>query len=979
MTNRQIATTAEIGGQLRFVVLGPLRGWSGDEELELGWPKQRTILAVLVMAAGRAVTRADLVDAVWGDDPPPSSASLVHTYLGRLRRILNPAGPGGRPAGDPMGRSLSRTDRRMLVGGQSGYTLRLAPNAVDLTEFHARLDGARQRMSAGDLVAAVDGFDSALALWRGTALAGIAGGWAERQRVRLGELRLAAVTDRADAALRLGRHTELVPELAGLVAEYPLRERLRALLMTAMYRSGRQAEALAVYAEARRLLVDELGIEPGCELRRVHRAILTAAATDLTADRAADSDHLDLAGAGRVVPRQLPPAIRHFAGRVYEVDTLSSLADRAASDGTMMIAVIDGTAGIGKTALALYWAHRVAARFPDGQLYVNLRGFDPDGPAMEPVEAVRGFLDALGVSAQRIPVGLHAQSSLYRSLLADRRMLVVLDNARDVDQVRPLLPGGPTSLVVVTSRNRLAGLVALVGAYPLTLDLLSEGEAHDVLVNHLGPARVAAEPGAARDIVTRSARLPLALSIVASRAAAHPLFPLAALAGELTGTRIGLDAFDAGHPAGNLRALFSWSYRRLSVGPDRLFRLLGVHCGPDITVPGAASLCAISAVVARRSLTELADAHLVTEHRPGRYSCHDLLRAYAVELATRQDPAAERQAALRRDLDHYLHTGYTAAVLLNPSDPIVVGAPEPGVTPERPATINEALAWFIAEHDGLLAAVRVSADAGLDLRTWELVWTLSNYLERRGHWHDRVTVQRAALDAAGRLADQRREAHAHRGLAAAHLRLNQCDDAHTQLCQALDLYATLGDSAGQAHVQHSLAQVFERRGQYRQALRCALLALDLYDMVGDRAGQAKALNGIGWCHALLGEHREALIYCEQSLAQPEQLGYGHGQAAALDSLGYTHHQLGDFPRALARFRRAVGLYHDLGDRYNEAATLVNLGDTQLALADRDGARSTWQQALAILDRLDHPDADQVVARLRRLDDGWDLAASESCC
>src|SRR2546430_787533 len=565
--------------RLRFDLLGPLRGWRAGDELALGWPKQQPVLAALLMAAGRTVSRPDLVDVVWGDDPPRSSASLVHTYLGRLRRVLDP---------DP------RPDMRALVSGRSGYALRLAPGGTDLETFRAHLDEARGLAAAGELAGAVEGFDAALGLWRGTPLGGISGAWADGQRVRLDELRLAAVEDRAEVMLRLGRRADLVAEMTALVAEYPLRERLRALLMTALCRGGRQAEALAVYADARCLLVDELGVEPGTELQRLHHAILTNAGDDPTTstpdlDLRPSAPHV----AQRVVPRQLPPTTRRFAGRAAELQALSNLVEQATGTGlATVIAAIDGTAGVGKTTLAVHWAHQVADRFPDGQFYVNLRGFDPADPALRPGEAIRAFLDVLGVAPQCIPTGLQAQCGLYRSLLAGRRILVVLDNAHDVDQVRPLLPGDPAALVLVTSRSQLTGLLALDGAHPLTLAPLPVDEARDLLVAHLGTARVAAEPQAVDDIITRSAQLPLALSVIAARAAAHPTFPLAALADELTAAPAGLDAFDGGHPTTHVRAAFSRSYQPLTTGGRPPFRLLGGHCGPDIPPPPPATLAA---------------------------------------------------------------------------------------------------------------------------------------------------------------------------------------------------------------------------------------------------------------------------------------------------------------------------------------------------------------------------------------------------
>src|SRR5262249_40894759 len=463
------------------------------------------------------------------------------------------------------------------------------------------------------------------------------------------------------------------------------------------------------------------------------------------------------AGEGRGVPRQLPKAPVAFTGRVRELDrlneALTAVLDPAEPAdervGVVVISAIAGTAGVGKTALAVHWAHQVADRFPDGQLYVNLRGFDQVGAVMGYAEAGRGFRDALGVPVAGIPVGVDAQAALYRSVLAGRRMLVVLDNARDPGQVRPLLPAAPGCLVLVTSRNQLCGLVAADGARLLTLDLLTRAEARTLLARRLGPDRTAAEPDAVEEIITRCARLPLALAVVAARAATHPRFPLHALTADLRGVHDRLDALDGGDLATDVRAVFSWSYQALGGGAARLFRLLGLHPGPDISTPApvtpppaAASLAARPAPGARALLAELARANLVVEHAPGRHTSHDLLRVYASQLAQTIDSDGERRAATGRMLDHYLHTAYAADRMLYPArDPIMLAPLRPGVTPEQPADHQQALAWFTAEHPALLAAVEYAGATGWDTHTWQLAWTLWTFLHWQGHWHDQVPVQ----------------------------------------------------------------------------------------------------------------------------------------------------------------------------------------------------------------------------------------------
>jgi tetratricopeptide (TPR) repeat protein len=678
----------------------------------------------------------------------------------------------------------------------------------------------------------------------------------------------------------------------------------------------------------------------------------------------------------RVAPAQLPADVAGFAGRAAELAALDRLlaAGKDPPDGpargstAVVISAVSGTAGVGKTALAVRWAHRIAGRFPDGQLYVNLRGFDPGGQVLAAAAAVRGFLDALQVPAERIPAGLDAQAALYRSLLAGRRVLVVLDNARDAEQARPLLPGTPTALVVVTSRNQLTSLVAVDGAYPLMLDLLTEDEARQLLAGRLGPNRVAAEPQAVDRIIGCCARLPLALTIAAARAAQSG-FPLALLAEELAEAG-GLDALDAGDPAGQVRTVFSWSYTALSPAAAGLFRLLGLHPGPDLSAAAAASLAAVSPAEVRRWLGELTRASLLAEHSPGRYGLHDLLRVYAADLTRTHDPEDQRRAARGRMLDHYLHTAHTAARLLNPArDPILLPltAPSPGVTPEQPAEHGPALAWLTVEHRVLLAAIRLAAAAGLDTHTWQLAWTLHTFLDRRGHWHDLATAWQAALDAAGRLDNPAAQAYAHR-LAWAHIRLGRYPDAHTQLRHALDLYAQAGDLAGQARTHLALSYLWERQGRPDQALGHAQQAFTLSRAAGHRRGQANALNAVGWYHALLGDHQQALTCCQQALTLHQELGDRDGQAHTWDSLGYAHHHLGQHSEAADCYQHALHMFRDLGHRYQEATILTRLGDAQHAAGDDPAAaRTAWTDALDILTDLDHPDTDTVRGKLHHLD------------
>jgi tetratricopeptide (TPR) repeat protein/transcriptional regulator with XRE-family HTH domain len=671
----------------------------------------------------------------------------------------------------------------------------------------------------------------------------------------------------------------------------------------------------------------------------------------------------------RLALAQLPLAVPGFAGRSAQLAALDAVAALAVQSRpvTVVISAVSGTAGVGKTALAIHWAHRVRDRFPDGQLYVNLRGFDPGGAVMAAAEAVRRFLDALGVPAERIPADLDAQAGLYRSLLAGRRMLVVLDNARDAEQVRPLLPGAAGCLVVVTSRSELSGLVAGAGAHPVSLDLLTGPEAWQLLAARLGPERLAAEPDPVQEIIQWCARLPLALAIVAARAAAHPDFPLAALAAELREPAERLDALADADPGSDLRAVFSWSYRALSPPAARLFRLLGLHPGPDISAAAAASLAGLAPAQLRPLVAELTAAHLIVEHLPRRYTLHDLLRAYAEEQACHGEGADDRREAIQRLLDHYVHTAYAADRLLDPlRESIVLVEPRPGVTPERLTDNSHARAWFTAEHAVLLAALDHAAGTGFHTHAWQLAWCLVDFLDWQGHWHDYVATQRTALTAAERLGDPAAQALTHRHLARAHARLGHIDEAHSQLRHALKLYDQLGHQVGQAATQMSLALIVERQRRYTEALHHAQLALDLYRAAGKQRGQAIALNACGWYQAHLSDYSQALASCQQALSLFQELGDHTQEAAVLDSVGYAHHHLGNHREAAACYRRAVTLLRELGDRYSEAGTLTHLGDAHHAAGDTTAARDAWREALTILDELGHPDADDVRAKLRDL-------------
>jgi tetratricopeptide (TPR) repeat protein len=801
--------------------------------------------------------------------------------------------------------------------------------------------------------------------------------------------------------LALGRHEEVVPDLTAMVADHPLRERMRGLLMVALYRCGRHAEALRVFAEGRRVLAEELGIDPGGDLSRIHQQVLTmdpalsipnglairGASGSPPSDEDADSGPAPDGGQRRprpegratAVPAQLPLDAPGFSGRREELAMLQAmLPDETAQPGqqepdpgqTVPIVVISGTAGTGKTALAVRFGHQVAKRFPGGQLYVNLRGLDPATPPLEPVEALRFFLDALGVPPHRIPADIECRSALFRSMLDDRHMLIVLDNARNVGQVRPLLPGAPGSLVVVTSRNELTGLVAAEGAVPLTLDVLGDREAHEMLARRLGPARVAAEPAAADEIIAACARLPLALGIAAGRAAGRPKRPLTELAAELHDARGRLDALEAGDAVTNVRAVLSWSYDQLSEPAARMFRLLGVHPGPDISLSAAASLAGMPRAEAGAALRELARSHMVAEYLPARYTFHDLLRAYAVDQAERTDPELERRAAVHRVLDHYQHTAMAASNRFSPHrSALPMAGPQPGVLPAEVADKDQAMAWFDAEVPVLLALIGHAGAYGFDTHAWQIPWTLGPFFNRRGRWQDYIASQQTALAAAERLGDTLALAHAHYMLGHAYAQVREYEAADPNIRRALDMFRELGDRGNEAMVLHGLGGMLEKQERYQEALAVALDALRMLKAVGHWWTQASSENGVGWLYAQLGQYDRALIHCQRALSLHRDSGHRGGTADTLDSIGYVYLHLGDTAQAKAHYTKAIEAYRDIGAPFGEGNSLTGLGDALLAEGDREAARTAWHEAVAILDRLPHPLADEVRAKLSDLGPG----------
>jgi len=935
-------------------------------------PRLRVLLGLLGMAGGRMVSAEALVDGLWGEEWSPGREKNLHALVYQLRRRL-------------AGLEADKRGARLARAG-SGYRLVLGPGELDVEVFRDLARRGREAARAGDAAGARELFGQALELWRGAALADAAPLCSRLagEAARLEEARLAVVEERIGADLALGRHGEVAAELAGLVEEFPLRERLAVLLMTALYRCGRRGEALAVYDATRRVLAEQLGLDPGPELAGLQAQVLADDAVLAVPAGAALGamtggpvpPEAAVAGPG-MVPRQLPTGAGFFAGRAAELKELDELLDRVGGEGgAVVISAVAGMAGVGKTALAVHWARRAAGRFPDGQLYVNLRGYDA-GPAVTPAEAAGWFLAALGVSAFQIPADAQARFGLYRSVLAERRVLIVLDNARDAEQARPLLPGGGKCLVVVTSRSALTGLVTAEGARPLRLGPLSADDAIKLLAGRLGLERVAAEPEVVTELAARCGHLPLALAVMAARAAADPGLPLGILAGRLaetsddgatvTGRPFGnegarLDVLETGDTATSLRELLSWSHRQLSAPAAAMFALLGMHCGPDITVPAAASLAGVTSADAGRALTELASASLAAEHRPGRYVMHDLVRGYAAEHSRQSIGQAGIGEAIARSLDHYLHT----MIISSPGTPrgYAPTPPARGVVPERLADAQR-LDWARAEHQVLLRAIAQAAAVGQLARAWQIFECQAWFLGGKGYWADFQAAGQAILAAAQAVGDHASLGWAHTVIGRYCTFVGAYGEDRAHLAEAADHFRTAGDLRGQATALLYASLACNWHGDWAQGAVLAEQALALRLALEDQPGQGWALVSLGESHAQLGNYERARGYARQALEAAPDTGF---VAIAWNVLGLVHFRIGEHHQAISCYRQALVIAREWKTpvtRRWRAGLLVNFGDACRAAGDLPAAAGAWTQALQDLDDLRLPDSLRVRARLEQ--------------
>ena len=952
------ASTCQHAPELRIAVLGPLAVYRRGVAVPLGGPRQRALLGLLAVQPDVPIHREVIADVLWrGGASPPTSNAIIQSCISRLRGLLEP----GRPLRSRTGLLASDASHYWLCipDGHRESTAQHHCAELDLLAFRRLAAAAQRSDEAGDRSAAVQTYERAMSLWRGEPLADVDLMREHPVLVTLANELMRVLYAYADATAGSGQYDGVLSHLRAHGARYPLDEALQARLMLALAGCGRQAEALKVYEDLRRRLDEELGVLPGSALRDAHAWVLRQQPGNQVRGLSL-VPRPDL-----VTPHQLPPAVGCFAGRERELAELSALLDQAdgQGSGTIVISAVGGSAGVGKTALATHWGHRVAGRFPDGQLYADLRGWGPSADPVPPADLISRFLHALGVPADQVPADAAARQNLYRSLLATRRILLVLDNARDTAQVRPLLPGGSSCVVLVTSRSRLAGLIAAEAAYPLSLDVLTPGEARQLLVLRLGRDRVAAEPDAAGELAELCARLPLALAIAASRACLHPAMSLATLADGLRDASARLAALDAGDSI-SVEAAFSWSYQHLPEPGRRMFRLLSLHPGPDISVAAAASLAAINPGQARAMLRELADASLLTEHLPGRFRCHDLLRTYAAERATAEDSQPSQRAAIQRTLDHYLQSAHVANQMLpqcaarNPLGPL-----QPGVIPELPGDYRQAMAWFDAEQHVLAALVDRAVSAGFDESGWQLGVRIAGFFVHLGNSGSSAKILKAALAAARQLGDRQAQAQVHCRIGGMFIQLGAYDDAEHHYQQALVLCQEADDRAGQAQANFCLGIAANLQGRHSKALTHTCRALALTEPEDEYRVRASALGNLGWHHACLGEYALALVYCRQAITLHQEDGDRHHEASAWDSLGFAQSHLGRHDEAISSYQLALALYRQVESRANEAASLNHLGDAYQAAGQPLLARQARRRAQAIIDEL--PDRGALDQDLRR--------------
>lgn len=910
-------------GPLRVQVLGPIRAWRGAQELDLGSAQPRAVLAVLAMAAGRAVTRPHLIDAAW-ETPSEKADNALYTHISRLRDVLEP----------DRGR---RAPGQVLVSSNAGYLLRVTAEQVDASAFASAVAAARRARADGEMTSAARLLEDALALWQGAALSGMAGLWARAERVRLEEARLSAIEQHAEVRLALGRHAEMIAELAGLVPIYPLREELRGLYMLALYRGGRQADALAVYRDTRTALSEDQGLEPGPGLRRLHEQMLAAdPALDLPAPL---GDHLSDVGAPAPGVRySLPPGTSAFSGRQAELDDVTTAVTRQVRAAGVV--TIGGMPGVGKTAFAVHLAHRLRAQFPDRQLFIDLHAHTPGVDPVSAEAALGDLLTTVGVDPRYLPDGTQSRAALWRDRMAGQRALVVLDNAASSAQVAPLLPASGESVVLITSRRHIGDLPGVI--VPVLLDVLPPDQAVEMFLGLAARAPV----GSAEELaeLTRLAGfLPLAISLLARVHARHPSWNMADLAAETKVSMLTLAAENDSVAAG-----FEVSYRDLPPELRNFFPPLTAHPGATIDAWAAAALTGTSVAAAAGHLDALHREALLTEVGYRRYGMHDLIRRYARDRAAADFPG-DRTQALERLLDYYAAAAGVAEARLarqpRPSPDPALAIP-PAVIPDL-ADSNRALAWARAERGNLLACLDLASETGQWARVVALTAAIAALLRQDGPWADAIARHTAAAEAACRLGDRAGEASARYELGVARRMTGQHSGAAEALEAALAIHRDLRDPLGRANALNELGVLRRLTGQYADATLVLNEALGIYRDLDNLFGQANALHDLGVVYHMTGEYPDAVQALEHALGMYLSLGHQPGQANTLNHLGDVLRATGQYQRAADALESALDIYGRLGNQLGQANALNFLAALRLITEDYAGAVEALQAALTI--------------------------------
>ncbi|MFF9865229.1 BTAD domain-containing putative transcriptional regulator [Streptomyces sp. NPDC013953] len=902
------------GGDLRFGVLGPVRAWHDGDPLPSGSPQQRALLAALLLRDGRTATASELIDAIWGDEPPSQALAAVRTYASRLRKVLPPG---------------------VLVSESGGYAIRGRADALDLNVAQELAAGAEKARAAGERNQARVLINKSLGLWDGEPLASVPGPYAETQRARLEEWRLSLLETRLDLDLECGHHAEAVSELTALTAAHPLRERLRELLMLALYRSGRQAEALAVYADTRRLLADELGVDPAPELSRLQQRILQA---DVELARPVEEPPTAPKPSR---PAQLPATVPDFTGRAAFV---RELRDRlATAEGSVMaVSALAGIGGVGKTTLAVHVAHDARPHFPDGQLYVDLQGAGPR--AAEPETVLGAFLRALGTPDSAIPDSLDERAALYRSTLDGRRVLVLLDNARDAAQVRPLLPGTAGCAALVTSRVRM---VDLAGAHLVDLDVMSPEEALQLFTRIVGAERVQAEREAALDVVAACGFLPLAIRIAASRLAARRTWTVSVLAVKLADERRRLDELQAGDLA--VKATFELGYGQLEPAQARAFRLLGLADGPDISLAAAAAVLDLPLHEAEDLLESLVDASLLESAAPGRYRFHDLVRLYARACAERDEqPPAERDLALSRLLDFYLATAARVYAIERPGDRLVDHLEPTTYRGLAFADRHTAQDWLYAEADCLLACARRSAGGDSLRRAVDLLWAALDLAESGANSKGYEAVATALRQDSRSSGDGRAEARAAIALAYVHHVSGRFDQADQEAREAMALALEADDPLPRCWAANTRGVIALYQNNHADGENHLAEAIRDFRACEDRAGEASALCNLSRIHLAMGRTASAVTLAQEGTAMYDGMGHALKGANGRYALGLALTQSGRLSAAADRLGEALEVFRDSRQRLWEGMTLFRLAEVDIAAGRHAQAAANAEMALTVL-------------------------------